>query len=144
MEGIMSEVLERPAPAVSTPDLTTEKAAAAALKTFFSIMEKWGCTDSATQMALLGLRAPRTFHNWKKLKSGPLPKDTTERLSYIFGIYKALHLLLPDKAIADQWVRQPNTAPLFGGHSALDRMKAGNVADLHAVRQYLDAERGWG
>ncbi len=142
----MTAVLERPTVTASkpAPDLTTKEAASAALRTFFNIMDKWGCNDNATQMALLGQRSTRTFHNWKKLNSGPLSPDTLERLSYIFGIYKALHILLPDKQLADQWVRRPNTAPLFGGHSALDRMKAGNVADLHAVRQYLDAERGWG
>ena len=37
---------------------------------------------------------------------------------------------------------KPNQAALFGGKSALERMLAGNVADLLAVRQYLDAQRG--
>jgi hypothetical protein len=39
-------------------------------------------------------------------------------------------------------VRKPNTAPPFGGRSALERMLSGQVADLYVVRQYLDAERG--
>ena len=43
---------------------------------------------------------------------------------------------------ADEWVRKPNTAPPFGGGSALERMLSGQVADLYVVRQYLDAERG--
>lgn len=139
----MIRTREHQSPTPAPADVATDTAAAAALRTFFAIMEKWQCTDATTQMALLGLRSPRTFHNWKKLKSGPLSRDTLERLSYIFGIYKALHILLPDHALADRWVRVPNTAPLFGGGSALDRMKAGHVADLHVVRQYLDAERGW-
>jgi hypothetical protein len=37
---------------------------------------------------------------------------------------------------------QANTAPLFAGKSALDRMLGGQVADLFVVRQYLDAQRG--
>jgi hypothetical protein len=41
-------------------------------------------------------------------------------------------------------VSKPNTAPLFGGQSALARMLSGNVADLYVVRQYLDAVRGGG
>jgi len=138
----MTDILEHPAPTTTAPDLTTDKTAEIALKTFFRIAEKWGC-DAKTQMVLLGLRAPRTFHNWKKFKSGPLSRDTLERLSYIFGIYKALHILLPNEALADAWVRQPNTAPLFHGRTALDVMAAGNVADLHQVRQYVDAQRGW-
>ena len=71
-----------------------------------------------------------------------LKRDTLERLSYLLGIYKALQILLPAAAAADAWVKKPNSAPLFGGRSALDRMLGGNVADLVAVRQYLDARRG--
>jgi hypothetical protein len=37
---------------------------------------------------------------------------------------------------------KPNEA--FSGKSALDRMLAGNVSDLHAVRAYLDHARGGG
>jgi hypothetical protein len=39
-------------------------------------------------------------------------------------------------------VRKPNSARLFGGGSALDRMLGGQVADLFVVREYLDAQRG--
>jgi hypothetical protein len=65
-----------------------------------------------------------------------------ERISYVLGIYKALQILLPDATRADAWVRQPNTATPFGGRSALERMLGGNVGDLYAVREYLDAQRG--
>jgi hypothetical protein len=71
-----------------------------------------------------------------------LPRDTLERLSYIFGIYKALQILLPRSDAADAWVKKANTAPIFGGRSALERMLSGQVADLYVVRQYLDAQRG--
>jgi hypothetical protein len=51
-----------------------------------------------------------------------------------------LQTLLPQTA--DEWVRKPNKAQLFGGKSALDRMASGNVADLYVVRQYVDGQRG--
>ena len=54
----------------------------------------------------------------------------------------ALQILLPVTERAAAWIRKPNTAPLFGGGSALDRMLGGQVADLFVVRQYLDAQRG--
>jgi hypothetical protein len=38
------------------------------------------------------------------------------------------------------WMRKANRA--FGGQSALERMLAGEILDLAAVRSYLDAERG--
>ena len=53
-----------------------------------------------------------------------------------------LQVLLPKPEAADGWIKKPNTAPLFGGKSALDRMLSGQVADLYVVRQYLDAQRG--
>ena len=115
--------------------------AAAALRAFFNIAERWDLS-TAEQRVLLGNPPSSTFFKWKKERKGPLPRDVLERISYVLGIYKALQILLPDPARADAWVRQPNTAALFGGRSALDRMLGGNVGDLFHVRQYLDAQRG--
>ncbi len=112
-----------------------------ALRAFFRIMELWGLS-AEEQITLLGLSARSTFFKWKKDANVVLPKDALERISYIIGIYKALQILLPDEKAADEWVKKPNAAPLFGGQSALDRMLSGQVADLFLVRQYLDAERG--
>ncbi len=112
-----------------------------ALRTFFRIAELWGLSVDE-QMTLLGVTARSTFFKWKKDTDTVLPKDTLERISYILGIYKALQILLPDERAADEWVKRPNNAPLFAGHSALGRMLSGQVADLFVVRQYLDAQRG--
>jgi Protein of unknown function (DUF2384) len=84
----------------------------------------------------------RPQYQWKAGKVGPLDRHVLERLSYLFGIYAALQLLFPERDRADAWVRKPNSAPLFGGRSALQRMLGGQVADLYVVRQYLDAQRG--
>jgi hypothetical protein len=72
-----------------------------------------------------------------------VPTDVLERISYVLGIYKALHSLFVDRAQADSWVRRPNAAPMLGGQSALDRMLAGQVGGLCIVRQYLEEQRGW-
>jgi hypothetical protein len=128
---------ERPA-----PDLATREAGQALLRTFFNIADAWKLS-SKEAMTLLGLRSRSTYHVWKEGSSGPLPRDTVERISYVLGIYKALQMLLPSDEAADGWVRKPNTAPLFGGRSALERLVSGNVADLYEVRRYLDAQRGW-
>jgi len=121
------------------PDHATK--AGAALRTFFNIAEAWGLS-AREAMTLLGLRSRSTYHVWKDGKSGPLPRDTLERISYVLGIYKALRLLLPSDEAADAWIRKPNAAPLFGGRSALERLLSGNVADLYEVRRYLDSQRG--
>ena len=115
---------------------------AAGLRAFFNIARDWGLTTDE-QMVLLGAPGRSTFFKWKADPgSADLKRDTLERVSYLLGIYKALQILLPSTTAADAWVKKPNTAPLFGGKTALDRMLAGNVADLLAVRQYLDARRG--
>ena len=115
---------------------------AAGLRTFFNITQAWGLSTDE-QMVLLGAPGRSTFFKWKAApQSADLKRDTLERLSYILGIYKALQILLPDASASDAWVKKPNTATLFAGRSALDRMLGGNIGDLLAVRQYLDARRG--
>jgi hypothetical protein len=124
------------------PKPSARELSAAGLRAFFNIARDWGLNTDA-QMVLLGTPGRSTFFKWKSApESADLKRDTLERLSYLLGIYKALQLLLPDAAAADAWVKKPNAAPLFGGRSALERMLGGNVADLVAVRQYLDAQRG--
>ncbi len=135
----------RPSPAAAAspaaPDLFTRESAQALLRTFFRIAAAWKLS-TIEAMTLLGLRSRSTFHVWKDGRAGALSRDTVERISYVLGIYKALRILLPSDAAADAWIRKPNTAPLFGGASALDRLMSGNVADLYEVRRYLDAQRG--
>ena len=129
----------RPGTASSQPETGT--LAGPALRAFFAIAARWGLSV-AQQRTLLGNPPASTFFKWKKERGGNLPRDVLERISYVLGIYKALQILLPDPGRADRWITTPNTAPLFGGRSALERMLAGNVGDLFAVRQYLDAQRG--
>lgn len=121
---------------------TSRTLSAAGLRTFFNIALAWGLSTDE-QMVLLGAPGRSTFFKWKSApQSADLKRDTLERLSYLLGIYKALQILLPDASAADAWVKKPNAAPLFGGKSALERMLGGNIGDLLAVRQYLDARRG--
>lgn len=112
-----------------------------ALRSFFRLAEAWQLRG-AEQLTLLGDPPESTFYKWKREQNGQLSRDTLERISYLLGIFKALQILFPDPAQADAWLRKPNQASLFGGHSALDRMLSGNVSDLYVVRQYLDAQRG--
>ncbi|MEO8723407.1 MAG: antitoxin Xre-like helix-turn-helix domain-containing protein [Sphingobium sp.] len=110
-----------------------------ALRTFFRIADAWGLKEQE-QMRLLGLESRSTYQSWKRGVVAALPKDALERISYVMGIYKGLQILLPKTA--DEWVRKPNMAQIFGGNSALQRMMSGNVADLYVVRQYVDGQRG--
>ena len=129
-----------PKPSGTAPSVADMSAAG--LRAFFNIARDWDLSADE-QIVLLGSPGRSTFFKWKTApESARLSRDTLERLSLLLGIYKALQILLPTPPAADTWVKRPNSAPPFGGARALDRMLAGNVSDLVAVRQYLDAMRG--
>jgi len=124
--------------------IDSAKVSTAALNTFLNIVDAWGLSQTEA-MTLLGYdnNTRSTYFKWKREPASvKLPKEKLERLSYVFGIYKAIQVLLPNPSSADAWVKKPNTAPIFNGESALSRMLSGNVADLYVVRRYLDSERG--
>lgn len=123
----------------SKPNICLDKGYIA-LKAFFGISEKWGI-NAEQQRILLGTKLS-TLYRWKSAKAIELSADTLERISYIIGIYKALRILLPTEAAANQWLYKPNQAPLFSGRTALDKLLKGHVVDLADVRRYLDTMRG--
>ena len=114
------------------------------LPAIFNIFSQWQLTD-AQQMTLLGLSHKKTLYNWKaKPEKARLTRGLLERASYILGIYQSLQILLPDPALADQWLSSPNDNPLFNGTAPLECLLASQVADLAAVRNLLDAEQSGG
>ena len=132
----METIAEQPAKYIVDGNVS-----APALRTAFRIFEAWGLANQE-RIRLLGNPPRSTFFRWKQAEKVVLSQDTLERLSYLFGIYSALQVLLPEPEAADAWIKKPNSAPIFGGRSALERMLSGQVADLYVVRQYLDAQRG--
>jgi len=125
----------------NVPAVAQRNLSGPALRAYFNVASAWNL-NARQQRILLGNPPSSTFFKWKRDMRGSVSRDVLERISYVLGIYKALQILFPDTGRADAWISSPNTAPLFGGHSALDRMLGGNVGDLYAVRQYLDAQRG--
>ena len=112
-----------------------------ALRTFFNLAARWALTLDE-QRALLGWPSRSTLFAWKKDQSTALSYDTLTRLSLLFGIYKALHILYPDDAFADGWIKLPNANPLFANRAPLDVMVRGDVEAIYAVRRLLDGRRG--
>jgi hypothetical protein len=123
-----------------TPDALRRDARLQAdlLRGFFGIMRLWD-VDNGEARRILGDPAERTFYAWKAGKAARLPHDVLRRIGYVAGIYKALQILYPDTRQGDDWIRRPNQH--FGGQTPLQRMAAGDVTDLAAVRAYLDAAR---
>lgn len=125
----------------SSPVLSDRRTAEQVLAVFFRMAAEWGLSP-AEEQSLLGV-GKTTLFAWRSGRvRGGLEPVVLERLSYLFRIYAALEILLPAAGRPRAWLRQANSAPLFGGTSALARMLGGQVGDLFAVAQYLDAQRG--
>ena len=142
----MPPVRAKRSPDSSAPTETPRERAArlgpAGMRGFFNVARLWQLSQPE-QQTLLALPRSTLAKYRQDPASAQLSPDTLERISYLLGIYKALQILIPDAVQADEWIRRSNTAALFGGRSALDRMLGGQVSDLYVVRQYLDAQRGW-
>ncbi len=112
-----------------------------AMRAFFGVAAAWGLVGDE-QRALLGWPPESTFYKYKAGQVATLPYDTLMRISLLLGIYKDLHILYPDEALADRWVRLPNSNALFGGRPALALMTEGGMDALYQVRRLLDGRRG--
>src|SRR3546814_16500795 len=107
-----------------------------ALRTFFRIAEIWSLSADEQAM-LLGLSDIGTLQRWRRGGVSRLSRDTLERISYVFGIFKTINMLLPRPERADAWMRAPNSAPTFPVRSALDRQNPGHDGGIFAVRSNL-------
>lgn len=113
----------------------------AAMRTFFNIADKWKL-EVKEQIAVLGSPASSTFYKYKAGEVGALSVDVLTRISLILGIYKDLRILFPDNALADRWVKLPNSNAMFGGATPAQFMSQGDMDPLYRVRRLLDARRG--
>ena len=113
----------------------------AGVKAFFRIAGAWHLSIGE-QRAALGNIAKQTLYNWRDNPgSARLNDDQLDRISYLLGIYKALHIVFTRPEQADTWIRRPNEAPPFGGKPAAAVLFSGKMEDLMRVRRYLDAAR---
>lgn len=129
----------RPIPEFSNR-ATRERLTPAALKGMHRIVDHWRL--SASDAAALAGLSERT---WFRLKKGErvatLSQDEITRASVLVGIYKGLHLLLSGP-LADEWVKTPNSNPLYDGQTPLEAMKRGGIPVMLRTRQLIDATRG--
>jgi hypothetical protein len=117
-----------------------ERLSGSALKGFFKLVKAWGLRDDEA-CNLLGGLSSSAFYEWKKKPGRVLEVDRITRISYLLGIYKALHILYGDD-LADRWVSMPNRNRIFDGKTPLATMQEGGIPALRTVRQLLDARRG--
>jgi hypothetical protein len=114
-----------------------------AIRSFFKIGEAWNLTVEE-EKALLGWPATSTLYKYKQNDVGTLSYDALIRISLVLGIYKALHILYPDKELANRWIKLPNSNSLFGGQPAIDFLRKAGIDGLYQVRRLLDSRvAGW-
>lgn len=117
-----------------------ERLSRAALRGFFKLVGRWKLRDEDAR-DLLGGISSSAYYEWKKNPDRMLEVDRITRISYLVGIYKALHILYGDK-LADEWVSLPNANAIFGGRTPLACMTGGGLLAMQTVRKLLDARRG--
>lgn len=118
-----------------------ERLSPSALKAFFSMIDRWSIRDEDARTLLGGVSNGPYYEMKKHPSTRVLDADTLLRVSYLIGIFKALNIL-HGRALADEWVRLPNTNRIFGGSTPLAYMLKGGVNAMQTVRRLLDARRG--
>ena len=129
-------------PAPPAPDFTSrherQRLSVPALKAFFNIIERWSIRDEDAR-ELLGGVSNGPYYQMKKSQEGrTLSADELFRISYLIGIFKALHFLHAAD-LADRWVRLANSNRIFGGQTPLEFMKKGGQRAMETVRELLEA-----
>jgi Protein of unknown function (DUF2384) len=129
------------------PDLSRleerRRLSAAALKALFNIVSHWKIRDEDAR-ELLGGISNGAYYQLKKNPRTPgksLDQDKLVRISYLIGIFKSLNILYSQR-LADQWMRLPNSNPIFAGRTPLDYILRGGTPAMDMLRRLLDARRG--
>nr|WP_316655371.1 MbcA/ParS/Xre antitoxin family protein [uncultured Gellertiella sp.] len=122
----------------TVPEISDVEAAALA-RTTVNLFHAWKLSDLQACILLGGLSA-RTWARWKEGNAGRVSRDLKMRMAHLMGIHKGLRHLFRDPSRGYEWIRAENSA--FAGKSALEMMLRGELSDLAAMREWLDAERG--
>jgi hypothetical protein len=117
-----------------------ERLTPGALRGMAKLGKAWGLTVEQT-CSLLGEVPASTWYAWKGTPPADLGVDRLTRVSYLLGIYSALHVLFTGP-LADAWLARPNSNPLFAGAPPIDVMLRGGIPALAQVRGFLDSRRG--
>ena len=120
--------------------LSDPERVSAVIKAILRVADAWQLTN-AEAAALFDV----PIATWNRMKAGTfrgkLDQDKMMRASLLIGLFKGLRLLF-NGPLETQWPKKANTGPLFGGRSPVEKMKAGGIPAMMAVRSHIDALRG--
>lgn len=91
------------------------------------------------QAILLGV-STRTLQRALHGELPTLSPDQITRMSFITGIYKALHILFDD-ATASRWFTRPNRVYPFLSRTPLEYLRQTGIPGLQDTRRLLDGDR---
>lgn len=121
-------------------DLSSSQSAIRVRATFRRIVAAWNLGQDEAAW-LIGMSSA-DYVRWLEESAPRLDESELLRLSYVFNIYASLAVLLPKPERAHAWLKRPNSAPLFGGLTAMDFLMGGGGERLVAVATYLASKRG--
>jgi len=109
------------------------KLSGAAIRTFVKIADRWE-VEFEERARLLQVSVP-VLEGWcADTQSAQLETSQLERISFLLGIFIALHTMYGGQALADDWPKKQNTD--FGERRPLDRMFDG-IDGIREVRDYI-------
>lgn len=106
----------------------------AALELFFALARRLELSPKE-QAILLGVTRG-TLRLYASKRGFPRSRDTIERISHLASIWTRLSSLFSSEGSVVHWLKTPNR--LLGESTPLDRMLAGNVADIIYVRNLAE------
>lgn len=119
-------------------DLTDAEARAAA-RAVVKLFRLWGLSDPEAR-DMLGDLSDHRWSRWKAGEIGNIDRDLGTRLSLFIGIHVSLrHIFGADRLRAYGWMLCENA--VFGGHSAVDVIRNGQLPAVWQVRRYLEVQR---
>ncbi|MBC5825067.1 MAG: DUF2384 domain-containing protein [Candidatus Eremiobacteraeota bacterium] len=113
------------------------------LKAFFNIVQRSHVRNEDARQLLGGVSNGPYYAMKKNPDRRVLDMDTLQRISFMIGIFKALHIL-HSESLADEWLCLPNNNPIFAGKTPVEYMVRGGLPAMQTVRRLLDARRGGG
>jgi len=144
MPLVYPETLYRPQAATDlSSDADRERLSTPALKAFFKMVEHFAIKVEDARKLLGGISNGPYYEMRNHPDDYVLSQDELLRVSFLVGIFKALHILHGHN-IADRWLQLENANVIFGGKTPLQYMVQGGLPAMETVRRLLDARRGGG
>ena len=120
-------------------DCAGEHRTAKLIGAFAALAERWDLSFDE-KLGLLGLKDATELDKLLAQPLSDVPISVIERVATLFRISQSLRTLLPERALADEWVKLPNSARMFGGRPALEFMLANGLEGIRQVSKYLLAQ----